>query len=161
MHAVYCPKLLRSADFCWVSSKIDEHGGSIHSSFIHWLYTDNMSLAARPSMPSKPCIQMSFSGMSIWISSGSVNWISWPRTHVVWLRPCIQGTGVPPRELWILFKQIASVKSDLSLKPHLNTRFATPSPCVPGPHGFDMLHIAPTTRREDLAAELRHYKTVR
>ena len=41
----------------------------------------------------------------------------------------LQGTQVLPRELRILLKQIASVKSDWPLKIESNTR---PSLCVPG-----------------------------
>ena len=38
------------------------------------------------------------------ISLVSVNWTSWPHTHVMWLRQYLQGTWVPPRELCILLK---------------------------------------------------------
>ena len=100
---------------------------------------------------SKPCIQMSFMGMSICISLLSLNRISWPCTHVMWLRHYPQGTQATPQELRKLFKQMASVKSDWPLKIQSNARFARSSPQVPGCVASSCRRVVVTKRRESLA----------
>ena len=82
--------------------------------------------------------------MSICISLVSVNWISWPRTPVVWLRHCLQGVQCRHES----YECCWSGSLQWNLIGH--SKFNRPSPRVPS-------RMAATMCREGLAATQLHY----